>query len=415
MKTTPTIYQLDNGLRVVHQHVPHSGMVHCGFVVNAGSRHESTLTNGVAHLIEHSTLKGTTKRKPYQILSRIENVGGELDAFTTREKTYYLTASQRRYADRSLELLTDVLFNPTFPENEIEKEKKVIKEEIEMYEDIPEECLMDEFHERFFPDHSLGYNILGTDESLNALSKKEVEAFYDDHYRPDNMVAVIIGNVTANKARKLIDKHLEPLQKKNHEGYESTAPNIGKFNEVRNKNFQQNYCMLGAQAYSRFNEKKYALAVLNMVLGGSGMSSRLNMNIREKYGFVYQIDTSLIAYRESGLFTIDFSTDGQNLNRCLSLIDKEIEGLKQHKLGKIQLNRAKNQVKGQATMMRENHSAFLQNLGRDLLDFDELPPLDEYFRQVDKVTSSDVIEVANEALSLEKMNRLTYRPSLEKG
>lgn len=411
MKTAPQIYHLDNGLRVVHQHVPQSRTVHCGFVVNAGSRHESYENNGVAHLIEHSTMKGTHKRKPYHILSRIENVGGELDAFTTREKTFYLTASQSRYADRSIELLTDILFNPTFPETEIEKEKRVIKEEIEMYEDIPEECLMDEFHELFYAGYPLGYNILGTKESLNSISKDELAGFYEQHYRPDNVVSVIVGNVTSNKARKLIDKHLSPVQTKSRNVQSSQGVEVGKFDEVKNKDFHQNYCMLGTKAYSRHDEKRYAFAVLNMVLGGSGMSSRLNMNIREKYGYVYQIDTSLIAYRDTGLFTIDFSTDGGNLNHCLSLIDQELEAVKRNKLGKIQLNRAKKQVKAQAAMMQENQSAVLQNLGRDLLDYGNILGLEAFFRKIDHVTPSDVLEVANETLGIDSMNSLTYKPS----
>jgi len=280
-----------------------------------------------------------------------------------------------------------------------------------MYEDMPEECLMDDFHQMMFPAHSLGYNILGTKKSLAGIEKQELVDFHHAYYQPANMVVSIVGNLTLHKVEQLINKHLDTLSR----GAETEAirPPSGPkpFEHVVQKSFQQSYCMLGTLAYSRYDEKRYALSVLNALLGGTGMSSRLNMSVREKYGYVYQIDTGYIPYQDTGMFTIDFSTDAENLQRCLSLIIKELEQLQNEKLGKIQLNRAKRQVTGQAAMMQESEAAMMQSLGRQLQDHGEVMPLEHFFSKIENVSATDVRAVAREILREDRLSRLVYQPA----
>ena len=407
---TPDVYHLNNGLKVVHQRIPHSQTVHCGLIVNTGSRGENDTLNGIAHLIEHCVFKGTHRRKPYHILSRIENVGGELEAFTTREKTAYFTSTLSKYAARSVELLTDILFNPVFPEKEVTKEKKVIKEEIEMYEDMPEESLMDDFHRYIFPDHALGNNILGTRASLYNISSQDLVNFHEAHYKPANMVMAITGNITPLKVSRLIDQYLAPLPGNTFSAEDSAPVKSGTFQKTIQKDFQQAYCLLGTVAYSRNDDKKYAMAVLNSLLGGTGMSSLLNLKIREKYGYVYQIDTTYIPYKDTGLFTIDFSTEKTNLDKCNELISKEMKALRKQKQGDLRLSRAKKQLIGQTTMMEENGQSLMQTLGKNLLDYNKVISLEEFSRNVENVTAIDVMEAANEVLQEESISSLIFMP-----
>lgn len=411
MKRGAEIYYLANGLRVVHQRLPHSGMVHCGIMVNAGTRHETSNQNGLAHLIEHCSFKGTRHRKPYHILSRIENVGGELDAFTTREKTFYSTAALSRYAERSLELLTDISCFPAFPETEINREKKVIREEIEMYEDIPEESLMDEFHGLLFPENSLGYNILGTSTTLNQLQQKDLNSFHEGYYGMDNMVVMLLGNITPNKVQKLTDRYLKSLSSSVSYNKTESPPPINPFAITKKRQFNQSYCIIGNRAYSRHNPKRFALTILNNILGGAGMSSRLNLELREKKGYVYQIDTTYLPYQDSGIFSIDFSTDPENLNACTAIISKVLDSVRNKKLSKIQLNRAKRQVKAQMAMMQENHNSLLQVQARNLLDYGTIPSFEEFFKNIDKVSPEEVMDVANEILDPDQLSKLVYQPS----
>lgn len=408
----PDVYRLNNGLRVVHQRIPGSRSVHCGFIVNTGSSSENAATNGVAHLIEHCVFKGTKRRKPYHILSRIENVGGEVEAFTTREKTVYFTSTLSRYADRSIELLTDILFNPVFPEAEVNKEKRVIREEIEMYEDMPEESLMDDFHGLIFSGHPLGFNELGTKRTLEGLSREEIVQFHRQHYVPGNMSVAIVGNVTPKKVSQIISRYLEPLPKGNVALQKSRPDSTTRsFQQTITKDFQQAYCILGSEAYGRHDDKRYAAAVLNTFLGGAGMSSKLNMEIREKYGYVYQIDTGYLPYEATGLFTIDFSADKEKLEKCLELISKELRNIRRQKLGKLQLSRAKRQLLSQIAMGEENSQVLLQSLARNLLDYNDVVTMERFKEKIEAVTSADILEAANEVFAEDRISRLVYIPA----
>ena len=413
----PEVFHLANGMRVLYHRLPHSRLVHCGVMVNVGSRHEQPSENGVAHLVEHGVFKGTRQRRPYHILTRMENVGGEVDAYTSRDKTGYTTSAPSRYAGRALELLTDMLFQPTFPEAEMQKEKQVVREELEMYEDTPEESLMDEFHRLQYPEQPLGHNILGTRESLEGLRPADLQRFHQQYYRPENMVVAIVGKVTPRRLAQLIRQYLEPIPASTAQSQPGRqqvplAPQPG-FQECVSKDFQQTYCMLGVQAYARNDPRYYALHVLNALLGGTDMSARLNLRLREQHGYVYQIDTAYLPYADTGLFTIDFSTERKNYKRCLTLIHQELEKVRQWPPGKVQLNRAKRQLLGQASMLEEDPPALMQDMARGLLNHGQVQNYETYAANINAVRADDLSGIATELFEPDRISQLTYMPGAE--
>lgn len=416
-KKKPEVFNLGNGMQVLYQRLAYSRMVHCGFFLNVGSRHEEPEKNGVAHLVEHGVFKGTKQRKPFDILTRMENVGGELDAYTSRDKTGYTAAAPSRYAERALELMTDMLFQPTFPEGEINKEKQVVREELEMYEDTPEESIMDDFHALHYYGQPLGYNIIGTRDSLHRLKAKDLANFHKAHYKPENMVVGIVGNVTPRRVQQLIGKYLEPLPSKadtgradrNQTGNALSYP----FRKSLQKDFQQTYCMLGIPAYSRTDKHRHTMQVLNALLGGTDMSARLNLRLREQKGYVYQIDTAYMAYADTGIFTIDFTTDQQYYERCINLVHQELRKIRDQVPGKIQINRAKRQLLGQASMVEEQPPSLMQTLAVNLLDQGKIYSYDDYAASIQSVTSVKVTEVAQNLFDPERISFLSYQPKPE--
>lgn len=405
------IIKLDNGLRIIHQRIKFSKIVHCGFIIDAGARDENKRNNGIAHFIEHSVFKGTKKRKAYHILNRIETVGGDLNAYTSREKTCFYTASLKRYADRAIELLTDITFNPVFPEKEVEKEKQVIVEEIEMYEDSPEESIYDEFFELMFPGHPLGFNILGTRNNVKKFNRKKILDFIKEKYSNNRIVLSVVGNITPGRLEQIVQRYLSNIELKEQVTQRPSPEEYVPFSKVKKKDFQQYYCIIGNRAYSNNEDKRYAFSLLNNILGGDGMSSRLSLGIREKYGYVYNIGSNYSLYTDTGVFTIELSTDKNHLEKCLDLVYKELKKLKTQKLGKLQLNKAKKQLLGQAAMLQENHSVMMQMRGRSLLDYGRIISLDEFFHNIETVTSEDILEVANEILDETKLSKLIYEPT----
>jgi predicted Zn-dependent peptidase len=403
------LYKLENGLRVIFTKSHHTAIVHCGFLINAGSRDESSAINGMAHYIEHTAFKGTKSRNSYQILNRIETIGGELNAYTTREKTCFYASSLKKYFDRNIELLADILFFPTFPEKELEKEKSVIIEEIEMYEDNPEETIFDAFHSMVFPGHSLGFSILGRKESVSSLDRASVLKFREENYTSDKIILSIVGNLQADRVESVVSKYLSgiELEKGKRQRY---SPAVAKpFYQVQNKDYQQVHCIVGNVAYSLLDDKKYPLALLNNVLGGDWMSSRLNLSIREKNAYAYSVSSGYNAYLDSGLFSVQLGTDEKYLDRCITLIHKEFKRLREQKLSTVQLNRAKRQILGQYAMYEDNNSAIMQIKARNILDFNKLVSREEYFRLIETITSSQVLEVANEVLNVNNLSTLIYQ------
>ncbi len=298
---------LNNGMRVVHQQIKSTQLVHCGLFIKTGSRDESAKTNGAAHFIEHALFKGTKKRRASQLFDRIESVGGELNAYTTREITSYYASSLKRYVDRSFDLISDMSFNSLLDPTELDKERKVIFEEIEMYEDSPDESIYDDFFTHLYKEHPLGYNILGTKESLAGLAQAELRDFLNHQYQPNNMVFSVAGNVSIHRVEQLAYKYLDVTTPNQQKFERLKAPNSKTFELEFEKDFQQTHCIYGGLAYSRYNKKRFALMLLNNILGGSNMGSRLNLSVREKHGYCYNISSTFQTFDDTGVFFVQFA------------------------------------------------------------------------------------------------------------
>jgi predicted Zn-dependent peptidase len=318
--------------------------------------------------------------------------------------------ASKKYFDRSVELLTDVVFNPIFPANEIEKEKSVIIEEIEMYEDSAEESIYDEFFSSLFPGHPLGYSILGKKKTVKAINNRIITDYRNDNYRPSNMVLSIAGNLPVDKIEKAIQKHTENIQSTAIHQNVRIIPDVAPaFNKKIKKDFQQVHCIIGCPAYSMNETKKYVLVLINDILGGDWMSSRLNMIIREKYAYAYNVSSSYSAYSDSGVYSIQLGTDEKYLEKCIELILKEIRTMREVTISKMQLNRAKRQIFGMYEMMAENNSGIMQIKGKNILDFGHPVSKEFFYENIESIDSKQIIDVANEILDENKLSILVYQ------
>jgi len=404
----PNIFTLPSGMRIVHKAIKSTQLVHCGLFIKTGSRDETTVTSGSAHFIEHALFKGTEKRRPSQLFNRIESVGGELNAYTTREITSYYSSSLKRYVDRSFDLLSDMCFHSVLDPKELDKERKVIYEEIEMYEDSPDDSIYDEFFELLFKEQPLGYNILGSKKSLAGIGQKELKTFIKHQYQPKNMVFAVAGNVSLNRVEQLATKYLDFGRNGVPVLDRTKVVESPRFEIEVEKDFQQTHCIIGGRAYDRYNPKRFALLIMNNILGGNNMGSRLNLSVREKHGFCYHISSSYQAFDDTGVFFVSFGCDQKNLKKTLSIIEKEFKLLKEKTLGPVQLNKAKRQLQGNMAMMSESPGLQMQSIAKSLLNYEHVVELKEVFDAIDAVTAEDIQQVANEVLDINNINRLAY-------
>jgi predicted Zn-dependent peptidase len=408
------IITLDNGIRLVHLEVQHSEIFHCGFMINVGSRDEDEHNNGAAHFIEHTVFKGTTNRKSHHILRRIESVGGELNAYTTREKTCYYASCLRQYAERAIDLLTDITFHSTFPPKEIEKEKQVILEEIDMYDDSPEESIYDDLYSRVFKGHPLGYNILGTKDTVKSMMRDDLKGFILDNYVADHMVLSIVGNVSQKQATQLAHRFLSNIEiNRTKEDKRKKPPILPAFYEKEEKDFAQTHVIIGSRAYSRNDNKRFGLSLINNVLGAAGMSARLNMAVREKHGLTYNVGSSYSSYQDAGMFTVYFAADAKNVNRAMDLVHKELKKVREVRFTEKQLHEAKVQLLGQMAQVMENNSVHMQQQARTALDYGRVFSFDEFMKEVDKVSATEILEIANECFDPAKLYTLIYEQEKE--
>lgn len=365
-------------------------------MMDAGSRDETAKEMGMAHFIEHLFFKGTKKRKSIHVLNRLEVVGGELNAYTTKDKTCVFAAVNSDYFARTVELLSDIVFHSNFPEKEIEKERNVIHEEIDMYLDSPEENILDLFQEKAFANHPLGFNILGTHESLSGLDRQLILDFYQSWYTPDKMVFVYSGPKSFRQVLRMLEPHVLPVEKANSKKrlwFDSKA--YKPFRAAENTPHVQTYLTLGGLAPTSQDEARSAMALLTNILGGPGLNSRLNLAIRERHGFAYDVEANYQAMRDIGLFYIYVGTDKKHLNKAQDLIQKELKFWRGKGLSSAQLLRYKNQFKGQILMGEENRSGLILAAGKMLLDERPIDTLETIFARIDAISPSDILDVAN--------------------
>lgn len=409
------IHTFDNGLRLVYKHQSGTRIAHCGFTVNAGSRDERADEVGLAHLLEHMLFKGTNRRKSTQILHRLEEVGGELNAFTSKDKTCIYALIVDRHFGRAVELLTDITFRSVFPEKELVKEKKVISDEIDMYLDTPEERIFDDFQELFFPNHPLGTNILGSKESLSSFNTNHLLAFRDRNYTTHNTVFSFVGSLSFNKVLNVCRKYLEALPQGHTPDERSAFTEFQPFNKTFRLPFLQTHVLAGCKAYEMAHPQRPALMLISNMLGGPGLNSLLNLSLRERHGFTYGVETSYQTFADTGLFNIYWSVDPQNLKRSVSIVKRELEKLRNAPITETQLKRYKRQFTGQLIMAEESKSGMMMMLGRSLLDLGKIDSLEEVLHSIESVTPLDIQEIAKEIFAPEGMSWLVYEPKAEEG
>ncbi|QQL49324.1 M16 family metallopeptidase [Mucilaginibacter ginkgonis] len=406
------VYTLPNGLRLLH-HPVNSNITHCCIVINAGSRDEKPGQDGLAHFIEHLIFKHTKRRNTSQILNRLELVGADLNAYTTKEYTCVHASFLNEHLERTLDLFEDIVFHSTFPENEIEKERGVILDEIASYLDQPEEAIQDDFEGLLFEGHSMGCNILGAPESVSALSQQNIKDFIAENYLPSQIVIGVSGKYPPAKLTKLAEKYFGHLASSVPDK-KRVAPPVSKPQLVKAaKPINQTHCIMGLQAYPSNHPLKSALLLLNNLLGGMGMSSRLNMEIREKYGIAYTIESSYVPFTDTGIFNIYFGTDAEKAERALKLVGKELKKLRDNKLGTIQLQQAKQKFCGQIALAEEGRMSLVISMTKSLLDFNRVDSLDEVMAKINAVTADELLEISNELLDESKMVTLIFEPEEE--
>ncbi len=402
--------ELPNGIRIIHMEVPHTRMVHSGFILNIGSRDESKEQEGLVHFWEHMAFKGTKKRKAFHIINRLESLGGELNAYTTKEKVCFYASILKEHFNKAAELLCDITFNSTFPEKQIEKERQVILEEMAMYRDSPEDAIQDEFDELVFEGHALGRNILGTEETVGKFSQQDFFDFISSRLDTTNIVFSVVGNISFKKVLNQVEGYLSSIPAKRslyvRSGYNQYIPK----SKVVEKEISQAHCAIGKPAFSLYDPNRFKLYLLNNILGGPSMNSKLNLTLREKYGYVYAVESSYQTYSDTGFFGVYFGTEEKTLNRSKKLVLKEMEKLRTHKLGTMQLHMAKEQAIGQMAMAEENYAALMLVFGKNLLDKGKIDSLDSIFGVIRATTAEDLLDIANEVFAPEQLSYLTYLP-----
>lgn len=403
------IFELTNGIRVVFK--PTAGFVaHCGFVINTGSRDELPEESGMAHFIEHAIFKGTLKRKTHHILNRIDSVGGEINAFTTKEHTNVYASFTSLYFERAVDLLTDIVFFSTFPEKELQKEKEVIIDEIYSYQDTPYEQIYDDFEEQVFAQHPLSMNILGNIHTITNLKRDKLISFFNKHYATHQIVFSIVGNIPLKKVKRIAEKYLGTIPEKNSINNRKPFGNYFPKQEQLQKDIHQAHCVIGNVAYSAYDDRKTTFLLLNNILGGPAMNSKLNMGLREKYGLTYNIESSYNMYADVGLFSIYLGTDIKQMDKSVRLVKKEMKHLKNKKLSSSQLKNAKRQFLGQTTIAEENNCNVMLGQGKSLLLYNKIEDLPSVYEKINAITDSQILDVANEIFDENQLSTLLYQP-----
>jgi predicted Zn-dependent peptidase len=405
------IHTLPNGIRIVHKQVLHTKIAHSGFILDIGSRDERPEQLGLAHFWEHMAFKGTAKRKSFHILNRLESVGGELNAYTTKEKLCFYSSVLDKHFEKSFELLTDITFHSIFPEKEIEKERGVILEEMAMYLDTPEEAIVDEFDNVVFDHHPLGNNILGTKESVAGFKKGDFKRFIKDNLSTEALVFCSVSNLPFEKVVKLAEKYLADIPTISKPRQRTPFGQYIPKTVTYEKSISQAHCVIGCPAYALNDDRRIPFFMLVNLLGGPGMNSRLNLAVREKHGLVYTIDANYATYIDTGLLSIYFGTEKKQLKRTTALVLKELKKLREKQLGSLQLHTAKEQLMGQLAMAEESNMGLMMMMGKSILDQGHIDTLNEIFDQIKNTTAKDLIDIANDVLQEDKMSFLNYVPS----
>ena len=407
-------HTLDNGLRIIH--LPSdSKVVYCGYQINAGTRDEEPGEEGLAHFCEHVTFKGTERRKAWHILNCLESVGGDLNAYTNKEGTVYYSAILKEHIARAVDLLSDIVFHSVYPQAEIDKEVEVICDEIESYNDSPAELIYDEFENILFKGSPLGHNILGTAEQVRSFTTEDALRFTRKLYRPDNAIFFAYGDIDFKKLVKLVRRALADddsgklAAEKLPKNYPSVGEEIAGQTIVMQKNTHQAHVMIGTRAYDVNDDRRMPLYLLNNILGGPGMNAKLNLALREHNGLVYTVESTMVAYGDTGTWSIYFGCDEHDIKRCLRLVRKELDRMMEKPLSDSQLKAAKKQIKGQIGVACDNRENFALDFGKSFLHYGWEKNVDCLYEQVEAITSQQIQDVARELFDKNRLITLIFK------
>ena len=436
-------YTLDNGLRIIH--LPSdSKVVYCGYQINAGTRDEEPGEEGLAHFCEHVTFKGTERRKAWHILNCLESVGGDLNAYTNKEGTVYYSAILKEHIARAVDLLSDIVFHSVYPQAEIDKEVEVICDEIESYNDSPAELIYDEFENILFKGSPLGHNILGTAEQVRSFTTEDALRFTRKLYRPDNAIFFAYGDIDFKKLVKLVrraladddsgklaagilpqisqitqisrdenpvttEKSVSSVKSVGPKNYPSVGEEIAGQTIVMQKNTHQAHVMIGTRAYDVNDDRRMPLYLLNNILGGPGMNAKLNLALREHNGLVYTVESTMVAYGDTGTWSIYFGCDEHDIKRCLRLVRKELDRMMEKPLSDSQLKAAKKQIKGQIGVACDNRENFALDFGKSFLHYGWEKNVDCLYEQVEAITSQQIQDVARELFDKDRLITLIFK------
>ena len=401
---------LPNGLRVIHLH-SHSPVVYCGYEVCAGTRDERNGEEGIAHFCEHVTFKGTEHRTAMQILNRLESVGGELNAFTNKEDTVYYSAILKEHFPRAVDLLTDIVFFSTYPQHEINKEVEVICDEIESYNDSPAELIYDDFESAVFAGHPLGHNILGSEEMLKGYTTEDALRFTRRYYRPENTVFFVSGDVDFKRVVALVKKatasfpEAQPLIDVTPT---AVLPDYEPQTIRHDRGTHQAHVMVGNRAYNVHDKRRMPLYLLNNILGGPGMNARLNISLRERNALVYTVESSMVCYSDTGLWTTYFGCDPKDVDKCLRFVRRELDKVMQRPLSANQLRMAKHQIKGQIGVACDNRESFALDFGKTFLHYGWKKNVESLMEDIDRITAEEIQQVAQEIFAEARLTTLIY-------
>jgi predicted Zn-dependent peptidase len=401
------IHHFPNGIRLVHKQVP-SSVAHFGIIIPTGSRDESENEHGMAHLTEHMLFKGTGKRKAYNVLSRLEDVGGEINAFTTKEDTSVYSSFLQEYYERAIELIHDIIFNSSFPEKELSREKSIIMDEILSYRDTPSELIFDDFEEQAFNGLAIGRNILGSESSIGSFGRNDLISFVRNNYPASEIVLSSVGNIGFTELIALCGKYFCNENKKSRSSQRIIPDGYMPCTRIHEKETFQVHCIVGNLAYHVNDEKRTGLHLLTNILGGPGMNSRLNMSLRERNGYAYNIEAHYTPYTDSGIFMVYFGCDKKKFGKSLALIYKEFDRMRTASMGSLQLGRAKKQLTGQIAISLENNELQMLSMGKSLLTMNRVDSLKELSGKIDAVKAGDLLEIANEILCDKELSVIQY-------
>lgn len=400
---------LNNGLRIIH--LPNNSKIaYCGYQIKAGTRNEKPGDEGLAHFCEHVTFKGTQTHTSTAIINKLESVGGDLNAFTNKEDTVFYSAIPVEHFAKAVDVLSDIVFYSIFPQAEIDKEVEVICDEIESYNDSPAELIYDEFENLVFKGHPLGHNILGSADRVRGFSTADAMRFTQQYYRPDNAIFFVYGNIDFKRLVKTLEK-LTPKQQQERVVDEALVVANGKLPEltILNHDTHQAHVMIGNRAYSATHPLRIPLYLLNNMLGGPGMNARLNVILRERRGLVYSVESSMVCYGDTGLWSVYFGCDPHDVNRCVRLVKGEFKRLMEKPLPEKTLAAAKKQIKGQLAVACDNNENFAIDFGKSFLHFGDEKDIEKLYQKIDAVTAEQIQQVAKEIFDKDSLATLVIK------